>query len=65
MSVTKREDIIELNKRIEAEAKTLRAKLNEQADLSEVEEVVANLNELLHSRELTKALLTRFGGRYV
>lgn len=59
MSVTKREDIIALDDRIEAEAKALRAKLDALADLSEVGAIVANLNELLQTREHTKAILTK------
>lgn len=59
MKSPRREDIIALDERIEAEAKSLREKIDEHADLSEVEEVVANLNELLQSRHLTKVLLDK------
>ena len=48
-----------LDERIEAEAKTLREKLDQRAELSEVGEVVANLHVLLQSRQLTKALLDK------
>lgn len=60
MKIPIREDIIELDERIEAEAKDLREKLDAHADLSEIGEVVANLNELLQSRHLTKVLLDKF-----
>lgn len=60
MKIPRREDIVALDERIEAEAKSLTEKIDERADLSEVEEVVANLNELLQSRHLTKVLLDKF-----
>jgi len=59
MGSIRREDIIAVDKRIEDAAKALREKLDKQADMSEVEEVVANLNELLQSRQLTKTLLDK------
>ncbi|HST21692.1 MAG TPA: hypothetical protein VLR90_11270 [Blastocatellia bacterium] len=59
MKIPRREDIVALDERIEAEAKSLTEKIDERADLFEVEEVVANLNELLQSRHLTKVLLDK------
>jgi hypothetical protein len=63
MSVLRREDIMALEERIEAEARALRKKLDARTDLSEVGEIVATLNELLQSREYTKAILANFEGR--
>lgn len=60
MKIPRRKDIVALDERIEAEAKSLTEKIDEHADLSEVGEVVANLNELLQSRHLTKVLLDKF-----
>jgi hypothetical protein len=59
MIIPKREDIFAIDERIEAEAKALREKLDALADLSEVGKVVANLNELLQTREHTKAIIAR------
>lgn len=50
------EDSIALDEQIEANAKALRAKLDQQADLPEVEAIIATLDELLQSRETTKAI---------
>ena len=62
MSVSRSEDIIALDGEIEAKAKALRQKLDARADLSEVREVIATINELLHERELTKAMQYNFKG---
>ena len=62
LSFPGKEDIIALDEQIETKAKALSEKLNGSTDLSEVGEVNATLNELLQSRELTKAILDNLNG---